>query len=386
MLTWMVGAHAIALRIACFGAGGRLSNVVIAFGTALTGSMPPGKKHDDIYSESGRGATLRLKHETHDIFAERNPSGFDPIAGILKIGMGVAHEFASRFKGESKSWKQCKHHIIDVGFNSGSSALAFYSGMYSFDYCNALAGNGGKTHTNWVRGLGNIASRAHSRTKTVAPASLAPLAKPGQFCYHAFEGNPMFSPTMQMIDAFLEGVGGRSVMYPETLFADKDGFSPLYVDKVAESAWGSSMFAEKTWNCDTAEACKATKTKSERFKVLNVSSISASRFTRQLRASLGPEGKIALKINAEGAEYFILRDLIQKDALCEVDYLFVSWHVKQLASQIKTGKLRPPAEYVRDIVEGFEQRAGCRVQWLIDAVCDGGMPYSREQVDHMVGG
>ena len=51
MLTWMVGAHAIALRIACFGAGGRLSNVVIAFGTALTGSMPPGKKHDDILQQ-----------------------------------------------------------------------------------------------------------------------------------------------------------------------------------------------------------------------------------------------------------------------------------------------------------------------------------------------
>ena len=318
----------------------------------------------------------------HDIFARRHRSGFDPISGILKIGMQVAHEFAARFKtdGQPNKWNGCTHHYVDVGFNSGSSAYAFFSGQYSFPYCNAKFGNGGKTKTNWVRGLGMITG-----TRPAMPASLAPLAVPGQFCYHAFEGNPMFTPTLHMLDAFWEGLGGHAAMYPDTLFANEDGFAPMYVDKVADSAWGSSMFSEKTWSCDTAVSCeKAKRGDTPKFTKLNVSTVSASRFIRGLRKSAGPDGKIALKINAEGAEYFIMKDLIAKDVLCEVDYLFVAWHVKQLASQFKSGKLVHPTTWVKQIIADIERKPGCRVQWMIDASCDGGSPYSQSQVEETI--
>ena len=252
---------------------------------------------------SNIGSQPALLPMQHDMFAETQTE-----VSCLKHGVQVSAELQVRLRGAPRNWAACQSHYLDIGFNTGCSGLAFYSGMYAHGHCASMVG---KTRVNWIY--------HHARRQGFA--GLAALASPEQFCYHAFEGNRRFTSTMQMMDAFWEGLGLPSAVYPETLFAGHDGHAPMHVDMVANSSWGSSMFKEKHWfeddiktkcpvrkqnmtgrpifECQPPQRSNRTHARPS-YQTTEVSTVSSSRFIRGLRSS--SDGMIALKVSTLGSQ------------------------------------------------------------------------------------
>lgn len=121
----------------------------------------------------------------------------------------------------------------------------------------------------------------------------------GEFEIHAFECNPDFWTGLTM-----PGV----VLHKEAAM-DVDGTIPFYIDKSFNSE-GSTFDGTKTSGVIPADS-------------VNVPCID---FSKWLRDNFSKEDEIVLKINAEGAEYPILKRMMMDGTIYWVKKLFVWWH------------------------------------------------------------
>ena len=160
----------------------------------------------------------------------------------------------------------------------------------------------------------------------------------------------------------------------------------FYVDNLADSSWGSSLFKNKVMSCDTPSSCrKQAELKSKRIESIPISinSHRASTLINKIREN-NEDGIIALKINAEGGEYPIIQDLLDGNAFCKVDFLFVALHMKQMKRYYDGPHptMVSPVVMAERAIKESEKIPNCKTKLFIDSSCDlGGKNYGPLQVD-----
>lgn len=93
-----------------------------------------------------------------------------------------------------------------------------------------------------------------------------------------------------------------------------DGEMDLHLGKPESS----SLFAEKT----TGEVGKHGSAK-----------VRCVDFSRWLSETVGPQDEVIVKLNIEGAEYSVLRRMVEHGTVSLISKLFVEWHYKKILMQ-----------------------------------------------------
>jgi len=232
----------------------------------------------------------------------------------------------------------CIGLFIDVGANSGSSLHSWYEQ----EGCEDLKVRMGEAWPGIKR----------SACAWEWPPWL-PLNLRRRYCAEAFEPNPRFSQRLLETARRLEHAHGVSIaVYNGTAFSTTTGSALLRLDRT-KGGLGSSLLLRKP---DTAQW----------GDVAPVRTVDGVAHLDMLPAEVGP---LALKLDVEGAEANVLRNMLLSGVLCRrVHNLWVEWHSAALLG----------ADNVRDVppVAGVPSRPSLTTihavyRWMLQSYSGG---------------
>ncbi len=137
---------------------------------------------------------------------------------------------------------------------------------------------------------------------------------PEDYCYVGVEGNPVFTSTLQELEARVMGTIPKPIhaahFYTETVAAGTDGPTVLYLDTVNEdhNFWGSSLVRTHT---DVQKSAADNGDSPIEAKVMGVTL--STLLKRSLKRERGAH--VIIKIDIEGGEYRVMNEAI--DTLCD---------------------------------------------------------------------
>ena len=177
------------------------------------------------------------------------------------------------------------------------------------------------------------ANRGDSIIKFFSPfAYRSPFARflqaqkwnPKEFCVFAFEGNPIFNASLTHVEKTLNDKFKLLEIYRQTVVVadEPEGPVPFYLDitNARNNFWGSSLLRSHP-----------DVTKSGKLIAVTVKGVNLGRFVEE---RVDPQGIVVVKMDIEGAEYSVLRDLLVTGRLCQrdkdgnnlFDYMNVEFH------------------------------------------------------------
>lgn len=129
---------------------------------------------------------------------------------------------------------------------------------------------------------------------------------PKEFCVFGFEGNPHFNKTLSALEAGSKDKALHVEIRQQTVITGKEGPVTFYLDTVNPngSFWGSSLL-EHHWDVQ----------RSGKVKVV-ADGINLGKFVSE---RVDPAGIVSVKMDIEGAEYDVVRDLVDSGMLCRKD-------------------------------------------------------------------
>ena len=203
---------------------------------------------------------------------------------------------------------RCRAIFVDVGANAGDSLQLFFEA----EGCVDLKARMGDA---WP---GIRKARCRWELPPWLPLSTRRTA---YNCAHAFEPNPRMVErlvkTSRALEASIPGL--RISIHNGTAFGTQDGTAPFYIDGASKHSVGSSLVLPTA--ARRAEDTTVVRT------------VDGVNFLRGLDRGV----PIELKMDIEGSEEEVVRDLISSGVLCErVSNLWVEWH--------DTGKHKRPNE------------------------------------------
>ena len=149
-------------------------------------------------------------------------------------------------------------------------------------------------------------------------------ARPEEYCFYGVEGNQAFTRRLRGLEYLLMSTyhnmeGYKSLrplrhvhFFTETVAASKDGPSDLYLDSVSTDAVGSSLLkSHKYANIGGKKATVQGRTLT--WLLENV----VDGFGISHNNGHQSSGHLILKVDIEGGEYDVLKQVIQSDMLCE---------------------------------------------------------------------
>ena len=140
------------------------------------------------------------------------------------------------------------------------------------------------------------------------------------YCAEAFEPNPSLSRQLHRSARSLvtRGLAPHIFVHNASAFASRDGEAQFGLD--TNFTTGSSLILDKRVMGADGRPGRGKAVGSHQIKVRTIDAV---RYLRSLPRHL----HVALKIDVEGVEFELLRDLIASGALCDhVDNLWVEWH------------------------------------------------------------
>lgn len=131
-------------------------------------------------------------------------------------------------------------------------------------------------------------------------------------CIHCFEPNPAFKPLLQAPN-LAPFAGEKYFFHPDAVWVS-DCELNFYL---AENPLGSSLLKEKGGrsNLDRANPIK----------------VNAINFSKWLKENFNKDDFIVLKLDIEGAEYPVLRKMVDEGTIYYINDLYVDWHARKLA-------------------------------------------------------
>lgn len=198
----------------------------------------------------------------------------------------------------------CVHACLtrdQVGANSGDSLNAWYTKEGCWDL-----------KPRWKAQGKSWPGIRRSGCRWEFPLHL-PLSMRQTFCAYAFEPNPSLAGPLRRTALALEQRFGVSIhVYNGTAFSTENGKARFHVDSTLGGV-GSSLLLSKAARSGKSSRLTSTTT---------VETVDALSFLSSL-----PRTSIALKVDVEGYEHLVLRDLLLSGVLCErVANLWVEWH------------------------------------------------------------
>ena len=190
--------------------------------------------------------------------------------------------------------------FIDVGANNGKSVEWWYT-------------RHGCTERDWP-------------CLFMIPAWL-PLRLRQQQCALAFEPNPRHWKDLDKIVG-VHNSSSHQILVHRAAFALDNGNMPFGLDNETKSQEGSSLaLSKRTRQVVNGKPGPSGRGPEVRASTITVPTVDGVAFLWEVAARYGHDVPVSLKIDVEGFEFTLMRDLIVSGVLCSVvTNLFVEWH------------------------------------------------------------
>ena len=241
---------------------------------------------------------------------------------------------------------QCGRLFIDGGSNTGESVAAFVAGSY-FE-CAMRAPY--RVYRSAWKDL-SVAGRREV---------MAPLREPQSWCVRSFEAAPELLPPLRDQERKLRA----------------DGFDVTFVDGALGNATAGAASREIVTYSRHPSGASAV---SMAFEDIHVEGKPAALSTRTVRGAsydvrqllrrtlaLNSSAVVALRLDIEGGEWWVIEALLADDLLCSVSYMFVEFHGSATEAQRlklpRYGIATDAFERLKERVHKAMERPGCRLQ------------------------
>jgi len=259
-------------------------------------------------------------------------------AFVGKIKTNSAPSTISASKDEP--YRRCRNAFIDLGTNIGDSIGYFIDN--SVDVCSAMwvdANPDTKFNKQFPRPHLDVAALGFQhrgsnpnplygllqRTMRESPSAVSEA-----FCVYGMEGNPVFTERLTKLENFVTDMNPRPVqhlhIFTESVVTSTNGPTKLFLDKlsVEQNFWGSSILSSQQ------DAVKSGKelNEGEVFSA-DVQGITLSTIVDSTMLALDQEaskedksgGVLIVKMDVEGAEYQVLKEVAASGVLCKLKEL-----------------------------------------------------------------
>ena len=184
----------------------------------------------------------------------------------------------------------------------------------------------------------------------------------------AFEPNPHLAAKLEHAAAHLRRyLGGQIDVFNGTALAEADGTAPFGLDLQGYNNEGSSLMLNKRTKPVGGRVGSGQRVGENKVLVRTVNAL-------ELLRAVDP-GPIALKIDVEGYEGRLLRNLILSGVLCDrVPELFVEWHVSaQIDARDRGSMPAQTLDVYRWMLSTYNPNASALIKaWLpwADSTCN----------------
>jgi Methyltransferase FkbM domain len=216
----------------------------------------------------------------------------------------------------------CKHYYIDLGTNNAHSIVDFISGTVK---------------------------SAHKEVRPIIEYRDAHSLSTRDFCVYGFEPNPVHNSAHAATITKLSDHVKQLTIFSETIAGSADGKTSLMLD---QSDGGGGRFP--AWGSSVMEDHVAMNRQNNTQRV-SVRSMDFSKWlTDTLEARSDPNGHVLIRMDIEGSEFAILRDLVNSGVLCKkVNKFVIEWHAMHF---------NPRPDCVRAMYEWMISSPKCKVQ------------------------
>lgn len=255
----------------------------------------------------------------------------------------------------------CDRVFIDGGSNTGESVRAFVKGHF---YTCGLHSPNRQYRTSWPH-----------MTRAQRQAAMQPLREPSSFCIRSFEAAPELVPVLRRQEAELRQQRYDVRFIDGALSNASSPAAPRTVVQYARNQWGASAVGLRFEDVHIGGKPTALSTRT----VLGASYDVREVLTAALATNRS--GIVALKLDVEGTEWWLLEALTADTALlCAVSYLFVEFHSTASAEQ----RAKLPSYGLReDLFEALKTR----VHAAMESACTRRRPrtsHARTPLSHPV--
>ena len=220
----------------------------------------------------------------------------------------------------------CERLFIDVGANAGDSLGKFYTEPSCYEHCNErrtypngvsckpAAETCGLQNGQWLGecSTANETCFCHSQAKANKCGwewpYWMPLAARRQYCAVAFEPNPSLVGPLQSRanDLVRTGAAPHIRVRGGIAWSTRDGVATFGIDN---STFGSSLVLDKKSMDKLGKVARGAPVGEHPIQVRTLDAVT------YLRSLTAP--RISVKLDVEGSEFELLRDLLASGALCE---------------------------------------------------------------------
>ena len=284
----------------------------------------PGCEREDDLEDLKRRVSLRVARREREQRVEH----------VRRIGRAATLFLAFMVSLPPAFLDACTHVFIDVGANVGDSIAKWYTQTNCYEDCLER-----RNYKHQWQGpclpanetCGKDASCDAVKDTCYCSTNIRrhgcgwewpfwfPLAVRRKYCAIAFEPNPLLAERLHAKAKELKksGAAPHIKVLNGTALSINDGVARFGVD----TKWttGSSLVLDKRKMSDAGKPARGGFVNET---TVTVRTLDAVKFIMGLRAP-----HISLKVDVEGSEFEILRDLIVSGALCQkVDNIWVEWH------------------------------------------------------------
>eukprot|EP00536_Pseudo-nitzschia_multiseries_P015055 jgi/Psemu1/320783/estExt_fgenesh1_pm.C_8140003 len=241
---------------------------------------------------------------------------------------------------KSNPYRRCRNAFIDLGTNIGDSIGYFIDN--AIDVCSPMwadANPGTKFNAKFPRPHLDVTSLEfkHRGSKPNPLFGLlqrqtksSPSATSESFCVYGMEGNPTFTERLTKLENFVTDMNPRPVqhlhIFTESVVTAKDGPTKLYLDKtsVEQNFWGSSILSSQQDAVKSAQELNDGNVFSADVTGITLSTMVDSTMLALKQDATADEqsgGLLIIKMDVEGAEYQVLKEVATSGVLCRLKEL-----------------------------------------------------------------
>mmetsp|Transcript_9682 Transcript_9682/g.23451 ORF Transcript_9682/g.23451 Transcript_9682/m.23451 type:complete len:413 (+) Transcript_9682:167-1405(+) len=254
---------------------------------------------------------------------------------VSKLSLNTQPSTISASK--TNPYRRCRNAFIDLGTNIGDSIGYFIDN--SIDVCSPIwvdANPGTRLNGKFPRPHLDVTTLefTHRGSKPNPLFGLlqqetkgSPTATSESFCVYGMEGNPVFTERLTKLENFVTEMSPRPVqhlhIFTESVVTAKDGPTKLYLDKtsVEENFWGSSILSSQQDAVKSAKELNDGNVFSADVIGISLSTIVDSTMLALKQDATADEqsgGILIVKMDVEGAEYQVLKEVAASGVLCKL--------------------------------------------------------------------